>query len=92
MEGWYITPQGYVHIRRPDGVGRTLWVPEHRYVMELHLGRPLRSDESVHHKNGIKTDNSIDNLELWVRFQPNGQRVTDLVAWAKEILSRYPDM
>lgn len=57
--------------------------------MEQYLGRALLKNENIHHKNGIKTDNRLDNLELWVKTQPCGQRPEDLVAWAKEILKLY---
>lgn len=42
--------------------GSPVW--EHRYIMEQHIGRKLSRKEHVHHKNGIKTDNRLDNLEI----------------------------
>ncbi len=56
--------------------------------MADHLERELLSSETVHHKRE-KTNNNIENLELWSSSHPTGQRVSDLIEWAEELLRLY---
>lgn len=58
-----IGPTG--HVLEYVGLGRA--VAQHRLVAECYLGRLLRSDETVHHRNRVKTDNRWENLEILLR-------------------------
>lgn len=93
----HTTPQGYVLIGVPQDtpgarrVGKSTWIMlEHRYVMQQALGRPLLDHETPHHLNGNRSDNYLSNLELWSSKQIKGQRVSDKLAFAIEILLLYP--
>ena len=72
--GRYRNTKGYIAIYVADHPHQLKYgyVLEHRLVMEKHLGRYLEPGEQVHHKNGIRDDNRLENLELLVRNPHNG--------------------
>lgn len=84
--------KGYIGIHVPTKVeGKKRSILEHRFVMEKHLGRKLLTTETVHHINGVRHDNRLENLELFSSRHGPGQRVIDKVAFAIEILRLYPE-
>lgn|SRR5262245_31491501 len=74
---------GYVYVLVPPDdpyfpmANRYGYVMDHRLVVARSLGRLLLRTEQVHHKNGIRTDNRLENLELWKRSHPSGVRHGD---------------
>lgn len=85
-----ITVKGHPNsYRQKNGKSQGV-IPEHVYVMSQHLDRPLKKGETVHHKNGVRDDNRIENLELWHRKKhPSGQKVEDKISFYKEFLEGY---
>ncbi len=91
-KGGRIIKKGYILLRTPNhpkSKSNGGYVFENILVMEQHLGRNLFPGENVHHRNGIRDDNRIENLELWTKPQPSGIRVEDALAWAYHIIELY---
>jgi len=86
---WRKDKDGYVQGSVLTVSGGCRQISQHRYVMEQYLGRELRGKENVHHLNGVRDDNRLENLELWSTSQPPGQRVSDKTSWALEWLREY---
>lgn len=85
---WHHNSSGYL-VRYEAVSGRSKIIMQHREVVEQFIGRKLEGSENVHHVNGVRDDNRLENLELWSKTQPAGQRVLDKLEWARYIISKY---
>lgn len=90
--GWKMK-DGYKQLlmKQHPNTSKSGYVMEHVVIMSEHIGRPLLKKETVHHKNGIRDDNRIENLELWSSDHSSGQRIEDKIAWCKEFLEMYDE-
>lgn len=78
---------------KPDGYKRTTIngknSADHRIIMEQSLKRELLKEETIHHLNGNRSDNRLENLELWNTRQPKGQKICDKLFFCLELINLY---
>lgn len=93
--GKYYVKDGYIMLTGMRGypnANKKGYVLEHVKVMADMLGRPLQPGENVHHKNGVRDDNRLENLELWSIKQPPGQRIDDCIPfWVAQLKQYAPE-
>lgn len=91
-----VNDDGYILVFRPESSEawkgdhrKAGWALEHRIVMSEMIGHPLPKGSTVHHRNGTRSDNRPENLELWASTHRPGQRVLDLLEYADWILATF---
>jgi len=79
--------RGYIMILCPNhphpSAANGRYCFEHRLVMEKHLGRYLRPEERIHHKDHDKTNNKINNLELFKNTSEHSKNCNVYPYWCK---------
>jgi len=87
----YITRDGYMtyHFKNHPCADKNGRVQASHKVYYEHTGKLLMKGETIHHKNGDRLDNRIENLELCTINHPHGQRVDDKIKWCIEFLDQY---
>lgn len=71
IKGFEENKEGYIMIYEPNHPNsqKDGWILDHRYIMSLHINRPLKKWEVIHHINGNKKDNRLENLELMINSE-----------------------